>query len=34
LRLKKINIHSVQPIKVSLEQSFMETLSQKGAEIS
>ncbi|NOY88714.1 MAG: ABC transporter ATP-binding protein [FCB group bacterium] len=34
LRLKKINIHSVQPIKVSLEQSFMETLSQKEAETS
>jgi len=30
LRLKKINIRSVKPIKITLEQSFIETVSKGG----
>lgn len=32
LRLKKISIHSVKPIKVSLEQSFIETIGARKSD--
>jgi len=33
LRMKRISIKSVQPARISLEQSFMETLSDREERI-